>query len=69
MTPAVTVSSAPISTDYMSLSGLAQRLQVSERTLKDLAKREGLPLRRLTAQGPIYCFWSEVESWLRKRKT
>ena len=54
--------------DFITLSELAQRTGISEHTLRQLARKRGLPLYRLSDQLPPYGFWSEIEAWLKKQR-
>lgn len=54
--------------DFLTIEELVTRLKMSEKTIEALARTEQFPLHRMTPKGTVYAFWSEVESWLRKRK-
>ncbi len=54
--------------DIVTLDDLGRRLSLSPRTLKRLTRDEGLPTFRLTAHGPLFAFWSEIEAWIKRQR-
>jgi predicted DNA-binding transcriptional regulator AlpA len=55
--------------DFLTLDELTARLKTSPKTIKHLTRNEAFPLRRVTPRGTVYVFWSEVERWLKTRKS
>ena len=53
--------------DLVTLDEIGRRLGgLSPKKLRELGRKKGFPLRRITDRGEPVAFWSEVERWVRK---
>jgi hypothetical protein len=54
--------------DIVLIDELGQKLRVSEKTLRELARAKGFPLWRLTPKSPACAYWSEVQVWIKQHR-
>ena len=54
--------------DVLSIDELSQRLRLSVKVLRELAKTRGFPLWRLTPRGPLSADWADVQKWITKNR-
>jgi excisionase family DNA binding protein len=55
-------------TDYLTIREAADRLRISERSLRKYLKRGDLAYYRPDPRGKILIRWADVESWLESRR-
>jgi excisionase family DNA binding protein len=55
-------------TDYVTMREAAERLRISERTLRKYLKRGDLPHYRPDPKGKILIRWNDVEAWLDRHR-
>jgi excisionase family DNA binding protein len=55
-------------TEYITIKELAQRLSLSEKTVRRVLRRGELPHYRLHPRGKMLVRWSECEAWIEARR-
>ncbi len=54
--------------DYLTIKEAADRLRISERTMRKYLKRGDLAYYRPDPHGKILIRWGDVEAWLQSRR-
>jgi excisionase family DNA binding protein len=54
--------------DILTIDEISQRLRISVKTLRELARDKEFPVWRVTPRAPISGYWSEVDKWIKKHR-